>query len=202
MQDSDKLLHTGGKHYKFWSYDIDDDHTVTCKWGRLGTKGQNKSYTHSSRWGAEEYVSGKLHEKFRKGYKQVSEEAYDLEQLRGEIVGAGAKVKECGFVKFDKDANHWFFTETSDMYDPNYIPRVFCEIALTGNKGVHCLMIDLDDVYEAEVLSRSRGICPDTGRRRVLAFRLSGQTKITNTPDKKLQRIVEKAPGIISSLIR
>lgn len=200
MKDQVKLLHTSGKHYKFWSYSINQDHTVVCTWGRLGTKGQSKTYTHHSRWDAEEYASGKLSEKFRKGYKEVDQESWELEHLRGEIVGAGAKIKNLGFVK--EEGPHWIFVGAEEMYNPKYVPQVFCELELTGNRGSHALMIDVDDVYEVEVYSRSRSFNHDTNQRQLNAFRLINQKKITTTGDKQLQKIVDKAPGIVSSLIR
>jgi hypothetical protein len=88
------------------------------------------------------------------------------------------------------------------MYDPEYVPQVFCELELVGGRGSYTLMIDVDDVYEVEVYSRSHSFNHNTNQRQLNAFQLTNQVKITNSTDKVLQRIVNKAPGIVSTLIR
>ena len=49
-----------------------DDWTVVCRWGRQGEDGQSKSFPHSSKWQAEDFIAKKVSEKLNKGGGKAS----------------------------------------------------------------------------------------------------------------------------------
>jgi len=52
---------------KFWEATLLSDDTVDCRWGRVGTSGQSKSFPGAG----QKYIDSKIREKEKKGYKEM-----------------------------------------------------------------------------------------------------------------------------------
>lgn len=62
-----------GRSSKFWEC-WTDENTVTCRWGRIGTAGQSKSWLQSDAESAEDFARKKVREKVGKGYREVQQD--------------------------------------------------------------------------------------------------------------------------------
>jgi len=52
---------------KVWQYELYDDNSVVCKWGRVGKGMQSKTFS-----GGKHFAEGKVREKIKKGYREVA----------------------------------------------------------------------------------------------------------------------------------
>ena len=68
MSNVTKLIKTDvdENNNKFWQATLNDDGSVLCEWGRVGGKGQSKTFS-----GGQSYIDKKVREKERKGYKKI-----------------------------------------------------------------------------------------------------------------------------------
>jgi len=188
------LIHNEGKHNKFWSYDIYNDYTVVCRWGRLGTKGQSNRKEFKSSWTAEDFATNKMGQKIRKGYKVVDDGQLKLAKIRGELVGPECKVVDLCFVE-KESPTYYKKVNVSDhiaLCNPDYDPLIFCKLRLTGNRGEYCLLIDTEKTY---IIS---GKCPSWNKAVIIMDNLE---EIADDSPKVIKKIGEKVPGIIESLI-
>jgi len=55
---------------KFWEYTIADDHSVTYRWGKIGSAGQTKEASHPNAASAQKEVDKLVRQKEKKGYEQ------------------------------------------------------------------------------------------------------------------------------------
>ena len=191
-----RLINTDGKHNKFWSAEVDSDHTVTCKWGRLGTNGQQKQHSHESEWAAQNFVDNKMRAKKRKGYQEVDDASYDLHVFRGQLVGAGAKISEIFWVKRDKvKSSHQLYTsvEAEEMYSPDYEPTIYAKCEFTGKRGSYHLIITLDSVCYATDFGRYYSS--------PAIVELKELQEITTSSPKILQNLKSQADGMVKSLL-
>lgn len=62
-----EFVMVGGGHRKFWTVETKGS-IMTCAWGRMGTAGQQKSWTYGSAGAAEDAALTKIYEKTGKGY--------------------------------------------------------------------------------------------------------------------------------------
>lgn len=62
-----ELIYIGGGSRKFWTVETNGS-TMTCTWGRMGTAGQEKSWSYPSPSQADAAAGAKVHEKLAKGY--------------------------------------------------------------------------------------------------------------------------------------
>lgn len=196
-----QLIQSKGKHNKFWSYEINDaTYDVTVKWGRLGTKGQTKVYKFVSLWAAQSFADKKVREKQRKGYTEVEAETFDLKQMQAELVGAGCKIEELTFVKKIKDAEHNLYRtlkEESALADPKYMPLIYCSLHLTGKRGTRHLLIDPEKVYRCWQMGSMR-LMDDNS----YCYRIEEIEEIADDADAEMKKIRDKAPALVSALIR
>ena len=197
-----KLIHDGGKHNKFWSYDIDDTtHDVTIRWGRLGTNGQSKIYKFTSHWYAQDFADKKARGKRRKGYAEMENDAFDLKQMQAELVGSGCKIEELAFVKHVPNTNTYNIVVGAEaLADPSYIPLIYCSLYLTGKRGNRCLLIDPEKVYSCWQVGvlESRA----SSRYKTASFNLQDVEEIGDDADAEMKKIRDKAPALVSALIR
>ncbi|PSF28545.1 hypothetical protein C7H19_24560, partial [Aphanothece hegewaldii CCALA 016] len=60
------------QHYKFWEAELTEGSTtLITRWGRIGTRGQSKSYPFVSYAAASQQYEEKIASKRRKGYSEV-----------------------------------------------------------------------------------------------------------------------------------
>jgi predicted DNA-binding WGR domain protein len=204
MTQTTKLIHTTGKHNKFWRADITPRgasvHVVTCKWGRLGTTGQNKEFEFHSQYQAERFVHQKFREKQRKGYEEVDDKTYDLHVFRGALVGAGAKIDQLCWVKkkycaVSSQTNYEEMTDIAAMADPSYEPTIYAKIRFTGKRGEYSLIITLDSILHSSQCDYTY-LSGSTRR-----FSLIEPQEITDESPKILRNLKEKADGMVQSLL-
>jgi predicted DNA-binding WGR domain protein len=72
---TERYEHTQGGHYKFWevTYPIAGGTSRwKCRWGRIGTNGQTKTFEEYANLAARLQAKQKIHEKVRKGYIRVT----------------------------------------------------------------------------------------------------------------------------------
>jgi predicted DNA-binding WGR domain protein len=193
-----KLIQTSDKHNKFWSAEIDGDNTVHCKWGRLGTEGQAKSFPHYSEYQAQAFVDKKTYEKRKKGYREVEDKIYNLYTFRGQLVGAGVKINNIFWVKpgplslngTTSTTNGKWYSKIDDLNEianPSYDPTIFVDCQFTGQRGKYYLIITNDSVCYTEVC--------------YYPIVLHDLRKVDNQSPKILQNLAEKADGMIQSLL-
>lgn len=183
-----KLIHTGGKHNKFWSAEVDSDYNVTCKWGRMGTTGQSKTFKHYSEWAAQSFIDKKAAAKKKKGYREVEDKTYDLHAFRSKLVGAGGKIDKICWVKPDPNSN--WLTEIHDMSEianPEYNPTIYIDYILTGNRGWYQLLITTDSVCYIG--------------NKTFECQLEDFKEITDQSPKILRDLKDKADGLVQSLL-
>jgi predicted DNA-binding WGR domain protein len=201
-----QLIQSKGKHNKFWSYEIcDTSYDVTVKWGRLGTNGQTKVYKFASHWSAQDFADKKVREKRRKGYVEVETEAFNLKQLQAELVGSGCKIEELTFVKKiegSEDNLYQTLKEESALANPEYIPLIYCSLQLTGKRGVRCLLIDPEKVYRCWQMGSIRLRVGDSPEDSHYCYRIEEIEEIDDDADKEMKKIRDKAPALVSALIR
>lgn len=191
------LINDEDKHNKFWEAELDEKtHTVTCRWGRLGTKGQSKEFHHSSKYQAERFIDSKADEKYRKGYRKVDEEKLNLKQLQAELVGAGCKIHELSFIQF-KDARTFNLIEDQALLaNPNLQLSIYCSLQLIGESTIYHLLIDAEQVYHCNIQMRRPWTPHATD------CEISSKELISEDSPRILKKIRDKAPGIVSALIR
>lgn len=202
-----QLIHDKGKHNKFWSYEIDEQsNDVTIRWGRLGTKGQEKIYKFPSKYQAEDFAWKKTNEKKRKGYAEVEEDTFDLKQLQAELVGAGCKIEELVFVRKlndEKDKKLYkVLRDAADLADPTYVPLIYCSLKFTGKRGVQQILIDPDAVYSCWQIGNLQISGGWTGKSQEIAYRLDEVEEITEAASPEMKKIRDKAPALVAALIR
>ena len=199
-----KFIHDRGKHNKFWSYETDSNHNVTVSWGRLGTKGQSKTFEFDSSWAAQGFAEKKVHEKKRKGYREVDAEVFGLKQVQAELIGAGCKIEELTFVKkLETDKNiYQSVSETSALADPSYEPLIYCSLLLTGKRGVTHLLIDTETVYSCWQMGSAKWLGEDGTFGSSYSYRLDDVEEIKESSDPALKKIRDKAPALVAALIK
>jgi predicted DNA-binding WGR domain protein len=198
-----KFIHDRGKHNKFWSYEINSHHSVTVSWGRLGTKGQSKTYEFDSSWSAQRFVDQKITEKRRKGYVEVDDEIFGLKKVQAELVNSGCKIETLTFVKkLHDDENdrtiYQSLKEEAALADPSYKPIVYCVLLLNGKRGLRCLLIDSEKVYSCWQMGGKQSY-QESG---VNIYRIEDIEEIDDSSSRDLKMVRDKAPGLIAALIR
>lgn len=210
-----QLIHEGGKHNKFWSSEIRPDHTVITRWGRLGTKGQSKTFEFNSDWAAQDFIDKKVTEKLRKGYREVEPEILDLKKLQAELTGPEYKIKYLKFVKprsveenvYDANVYDAIQNEVA-LADPNYKPMIYCELRLTRPTWNVKLLIDTQKVY----MCNTQGTWPTTISRSWVNSKsdfvviIEDKDEITDdssyTYNATVRKIVKKVPGIVQAIFQ
>ncbi len=212
-----QLINDSGKHNKFWSYDIDDKNTVTISWGRLGTKGQNRTYKFYSKYDAEKFANDKMIKKRRKGYIEVDDEAFSLKQFQAELIGSGSKIIKISFMRKIQNTRHkpiisarephldkcGYFEpmyEEAALADPTYEPLIYCALMLVGKETICELLIDAEKVYSCDLRLNLNDLID--GKWTPTRSEIQNVREIDSSSDKELQRIKDKAPTLVSVLLR
>ena len=119
---------------KFWGYKV-NGLTVTCKWGRLGTAGQQKDFSFKSQYDLDEFIEDKTEEKVNKGYEEKSPEQLDLETTVAKTIGVGNKIESIHFVQLNERGNRKSITildpkkDRKILHDPNMKPMVWAMLS-------------------------------------------------------------------------
>lgn len=132
FKDGKILIHQEAYHNKYWSAIFDETNlTVIVKWGRIGTKGSQKTYKFGSTYQAAAFLDTKFNEKKRKGYVDklngVSIDGPKLEQLAVEaaIVGTQNKCHEMEWVEIQPHGDCDFTyhkIEQTRLFEPDCVP--------------------------------------------------------------------------------
>lgn len=119
---------------KFWGYKV-NGLTVTCKWGRLGTAGQQKDFKFKDQYDLDEFVEDKTEEKVNKGYVEKSPEQLELETVVAQTIGVGNKIEKIAFAKVTGTGAKKKISildpkrDRKLLHDPNMQPMVFAVIS-------------------------------------------------------------------------
>lgn len=98
------VVNTTKGHNKFWAAVMDPlTHNVKVRWGRIGTKGQQKDFPHSSEWGAADFITTRLREQTRKGYRGVTKQEFDELSIQAAVVGTNNKCNVFEWVELSGD---------------------------------------------------------------------------------------------------
>tara|TARA_R100001244_G_scaffold25113_4_gene25630 strand:- start:84222 stop:85511 length:1290 start_codon:yes stop_codon:yes gene_type:complete len=89
---------------KFWEGVLKDDNTLTCRWGRVGERGQSRDFS-----GGAKKLAAKLREKKRKGY----EEAMILKETGPAVSVGKSRLKKVAAKQID----HGSCAETSTLIE-------------------------------------------------------------------------------------
>jgi predicted DNA-binding WGR domain protein len=120
-------LNQEDNHNKIWSYEIIGN-DVLVKWGRVGLAGQEDRKTFSSESAQQKFISDKVREKEKKGYKLVTKEKVKQETQTAKELGCQYKIQRIKWAgKFGSKIS--FISE----YDPT--KWVYVEIMNSWTKG-------------------------------------------------------------------
>lgn len=150
------LLNTKGTSNKFWSYELNNDHSVTFRWGRMGTGGRTERKSFESDLEASNFANQKLQEKFRKGYKEITEDEFELEFIRATAIGSNYKITELNLIK-PVDMNDpawitgwWKVVTEEEASDPEYKPIILCSVVPTGSDTEHTIVL-AEDIFSTKI---------------------------------------------------
>jgi predicted DNA-binding WGR domain protein len=130
---------------KFWTGRVEGS-TVWTRWGRLGRKGQSKSYNKGDNYSAQAFLDKKIREKRGKGYREITEQEFDRLAIIGATVGTSNKVSLFEWVKRVED--RWVGASELELNNPNIEPGM--KVVLhrhNGDQLTLCVAAD-GDVYE------------------------------------------------------
>src|SRR5882672_249694 len=119
-----------GTSNKFWGYKV-KGLVVTCKWGRLGTTGQQKDFPFSDQWDLDKFIADKTDEKLDKGYEEKSPEQLELETTVAKTIGVGNKLERIHFVQV-KNKKITILDPKKDkkiLHDPSIQPLVYALVS-------------------------------------------------------------------------
>jgi len=134
---------TEGNSNKFWSYEIDSNHTTTIKWGRVGSTNSQQVKKFSSSYAAQNFIDSKIAEKTKKGYKKVTKAKLNEEVKTANALGVQNKIKRLLFVgKKDKELNQL------DKYDPKQF--VYVEVLNSWSKEMHRILLSKENSWWIE----------------------------------------------------
>ena len=132
------VVHQGDGHNKFWAAQLDTNtHTVSVRWGRIGTKGQSQTKGFGSEYQAANFIDSKLSEKRRKGYvstydgKPIDDAKLEELFIEAAIVGTSNKCHAMQWVEITQDDGTRIAFEKIDqarLMDPNCNPALVVEI--------------------------------------------------------------------------
>lgn len=186
------LVMCEGEHNKTWSYEIlqeaNGQHTVRCKWGRLGTNGQQKDFSFNSLYSAEDFARGKTAEKTAKGYHWVADEVLELLTVRAKILGTNYKCTDLNFV-LPIGPNKYRIMEAEKLADPSLSPKVWCVILANGQ--AYHILASADEC----LLVTGFGRVPNHHE-----LEVTSSSKIEDVQDKVVQKLLERIPPIVATL--
>lgn len=127
-----------GSSNKFWGYKV-KGLTVTCKWGRLGTAGQQKDFKFDDQYDLDTFIADKSDEKVGKGYVEKSPEQLELETAVAKTIGVGSRIDKLAFVQLSESRRNngkvnkhiTILDPKKDrkiLHDPNIQPLVYARV--------------------------------------------------------------------------
>lgn len=133
------------QHNKFWEYEISGakNNVVTCRWGRVGSTTQSKTFNFSSTYEANYFIEGKIREKEKKGYAEVTKEKLQEESETSRLLGVQNKISKMEWVsKRGKTLNKLL------NYDPE--EYVYVEILNSWKKTITRLLLSKNESFKIE----------------------------------------------------
>ena len=133
------------QHNKVWEYNVSTDgHQVTVRWGRIGSniRTQVKSFGSSS--ATQDFISKKVREKQREGYKLVPQEMYSEEKKTATELGPRFKIRDFKFVSL---VNGNKYREIPD-YSPN--GYVYVEVLNSWSKHLYRILLSKNESWGIE----------------------------------------------------
>lgn len=131
---AEKMYHcTEAQHNKRWSYEIQGN-SVIVKWGRVGLDGQSKTHNFNSSYERDSFISDKVAEKMKKGYKEVTQEKLEDEIKTAQDLGTQYKISRMEWVdkKGSKlsiisnyDPTRWIYVEILNSWSKEVVRLVF-----------------------------------------------------------------------------
>jgi len=126
-------------HNKTWSYEITGN-SVYVEWSRVGGTLDSQTKTFSSSYEVTDFISKKVREKEKKGYKLTSQKAINKETKTAQAIGAQNKIAKMQWVS-RKDN---LLTQI-DAYDPKQY--VYVEILNSWSKKVTRLLLQKETTW-------------------------------------------------------
>ena len=138
-KDDKILINREEEHNKFWIVRYDPTtHDVITKWGRVGTKGQSKTFHFSGSSGAFNHIRTKEAEKRRKGYTIIDASALQRMTVEASLVGSNNKCVEFRwgeFVSYDDDILSFDPVEESRIMHPDCNPVPMFLVTMRDQTG-------------------------------------------------------------------
>lgn len=201
------LVFTDGKANKFWRYDIKSSSSkwsVTTHWGRIGLIGQSKTKTFGSSYSAEQYANDKMAEKNRKGYREATDEEFEMLKLQADVVGRFNKVGDICWLKRSNRKGWYDKVENTDIFtNPNIVPHLRVEIWIRTKDGAQPveLLFTADDykIVETADADVTRASMRDSF---VDTFHLKERKKLPDgVTREKFEEVAEKAKEVIGMVL-
>lgn len=127
------------QHNKFWEYEITGN-SVWVHWGRVGGTEDEQTKSFSSSYEVTEFITKKVREKVKKGYKQVTQQAIKKEVKTAQAIGAQNKISKMLWVS-RKDN----LLSKIDAYDPKQY--VYVEVMNSWSKKVTRLLLQKETTW-------------------------------------------------------
>lgn len=135
-------INNGAQHNKFWSHNINGKE-VHVKWGRIGGSSDEQIKTFSSDAEVQKFISKKIREKEKKGYKKETKEKLKKEVKTANALGHQNKIKRMLWVSKNNKT-----LAQIDNYDPNQY--VYVEILNSWTKKMTRLLLSKDSNWMVE----------------------------------------------------
>jgi len=148
-------------HNKFWRGKIGTDgKSVETHWGRVGAKGQRKTYVKPDSYAAENNLSDRAWKKRQKGYEPVTEQVFKCEIALAQIVGTANKIGGRQWVEV-KDKNRFVPVDEKRLQNPKCNPGMFLEIS-SRKYGDLMILFDSEGAFYANKTSKMGKITEDS----------------------------------------
>jgi len=190
------FVHTGGNgeksHNKFWVVWQEAENSVSTMNGRLGTKGQTRTKESDkglswSSYEASRYYQTKIDEKmYRKGYREVDQEKFELMSKYAEAVGSANKLMATEWVGFDNSELSVRPIPKNDIMDPD------ADIALLATVETRKV---IDDYNVFDIAYTNHGVYARPKRYVVTGIESGRFSAVAE--DSDLGKIAYKAVGIV-----
>lgn len=146
------LVCKDGKSNKYWRYEIVDDKHVNVTFGRIGVVNPTKEHTFYNVYERDKFISEKMAEKSKKGYKPEIEEKLAVDAEVAKRLGVHYKVQRFEWCSVPSDKS----LALLDDYDPDQF--VYVEVLNSTSKEVTYLLLNRNQAWLLDGVRQGKDI--------------------------------------------
>ena len=145
------IIRTTGKHNEFWEGRVEprsDGWYFVARYGRIGTKGSEKPKKFFDEWEAKNALDSKMDEKYRKGYRDVSEKEFEILTMAAKQLGTAHKIER---IRWLRKHDNGLFTEidVKQMVDPSVVMALAVHTTQRSKTVINrSFLFEEDETYE------------------------------------------------------